>query len=129
MTIRNLDFMMAPASVVLVGASEREHSVGRQLALNLIGDGFAGPIHLVNPRGGSLAGRTFHRSLGELPAPADLAVIAAPPPSVPGLIAELAAMGTRSAVVITEKPPSAPRSAKKRLIASSRFDLPTLLSP
>ncbi|MEZ5773830.1 MAG: bifunctional acetate--CoA ligase family protein/GNAT family N-acetyltransferase [Hyphomicrobiaceae bacterium] len=126
MTIRNLDFMMAPASVVLVGASEREHSVGRQLALNLIGDGFAGPIHLVNPRGGSLAGRTFHRSLGELPAPADLAVIAAPPPSVPGLIAELAAMGTRSAVVITA---GFDRDQRQAMLDAARPALMRLLGP
>ena len=42
-----------------------------------------------------------YRSLAELPIAPDLAVIATPPPTVPGIIAELAARGCRAAIVIT----------------------------
>ncbi len=41
------------------------------------------------------------RGIADLPEPADLAVICTPPASVPGLIAELGAAGTRAAIVMT----------------------------
>lgn len=100
MTIRNLQNLLAPKSVVLVGASHREGSVGHWLARNL-SRGFGGPIHFVNAKGGTINGRPCHRRIADVEPAADLAVIVTPPPTVPGLIAELGAAGTRAAVVIT----------------------------
>lgn len=100
MTIRNLEHMFEPRSVVLIGASQRAGSVGNWLARNL-SDGFKGKLDFVNPKGGTIAGRTCHTRLSQLEAAADLAVIVTPPQTVPGIIAELGAAGTRAAVVIT----------------------------
>ena len=58
MTIRNLDRMFAPSSVVFVGASPKHGSVGYWTAQNLIGAGFNGDIYFVNPRYDELDGRT-----------------------------------------------------------------------
>jgi len=101
MTIRNLERMFAPRSVALIGASDTAGSVGAILARNLKAGGFAGPIWFVNPKRSVVAGERCYRAVRDLPSPPDLAVIATPPPSVPGLIAELAQTGTRAAVVIT----------------------------
>ncbi|MFZ7128257.1 MAG: GNAT family N-acetyltransferase [Desulfobacterales bacterium] len=101
MTIRNLDFMFKPATVALVGASRRPGSIGCVLARNLVSAGFGGDIYFVNPKYDSLEGRQVHHDVGRLPQPPDLAVIATPPDTVPGLIEELGQKGTRSAVVIT----------------------------
>lgn len=100
MTIRNLDHMLTPKSVVLVGASQREGSVGNWLARNLA-TGFPGPVSFVNRKGGSVLGRPCHRRIGDVRPAADLAVVVTPPATVPGIIAELGAAGTRAAVVIT----------------------------
>ena len=78
MTIRNLSAIFEPRSVVLVGASNREGSVGYWLARNLIGGGFEGAVHFVNPKGGEVAGQRCLTSVGELPDNVDLAVIATP---------------------------------------------------
>ena len=51
MTIRNLEQMLAPDSVALIGASSRTGSVGNWLAANLARD-FKEPLHFVNARGG-----------------------------------------------------------------------------
>ena len=101
MSIRNLDRMFAPRSVALIGASAREGSVGHVLLQNLAGAGLEGPIWAVNPRGGRIGDVELHRDIAGLPQAPDLAVIATPPQTVPGLIAELGARGTRAAVVIT----------------------------
>lgn len=101
MSIRNLDRMFQPASVALFGASPREHTVGGVVLRNLIDAGFAGQLMLVNPRHASIKDMKVYPDVASLPATPDLAVIATPPPTVPGLIAALGARGTRAAVVIT----------------------------
>ncbi len=101
MTIRNLEHALAPRSVALIGASKDIHSVGGKLVENLLTGGFKGPIWLVNPRETEIAGQPCFPNVAALPEAPDLAVIATPPRTVPSLIAELGAKGTRAAVVVT----------------------------
>ena len=108
MSTRNLEHLFAPASVVAVGASARPNSVGGAVTRNLLGGGFKGEIHLVNAKGGKIAGRRAFSRVADLPRPADLAIVMTPPDTVPGLIAELGRCGTRAAVVITAGPGAGP---------------------
>ena len=101
MSIRNLDPLLAPASVAVFGASLRAASVGATVWRNLHSGGFAGPVYAVNPKYRELEGRPVYASAHALPATPDLALICTPPATVPGLIAQLAAIGTRAAVVLT----------------------------
>lgn len=101
MTVRNLDKLLLPRSVALVGASPEPHSVGSIIARNLAHSGFEGPLWLVNPKHKSIDGRECFASLSELPQAPDLVVVATPPATVPRVIAEAGARGTRAAVVIT----------------------------
>jgi len=101
MTIRNFQSLLQPRSVALIGASTRSGSVGLITARNLLAGGFAGTVWFVNPKHGAVEGRDCYPSVTALPAVPDLAVIATPAATVPGLIAELGARGTRAAVVIS----------------------------
>ncbi len=104
MSIRNLNSLFAPRSVALIGASDRPHSVGGTVWHNL-SQGYKGELHAVNPHLSELDGKPVFPDLGALRAHCgkgpDLGVICTPPESVAGLIAELGAMGTRAAVVIS----------------------------
>jgi acetyltransferase len=101
MTIRNLDHALRPRSVAIIGASAEPGSVGHKLTENILAGGFLGNVYLVNPRRPTIAGRQCSADIESLPEAPELAVIATPPPTVPALIGELAAKGTRAAVVIT----------------------------
>jgi len=101
MTVRNLEGLFTPRSIALIGASPKPGSVGRITASNLRTGGFAGDVWLVNPKHAAIDGATCYPSVSELPAAPDLAVIATPPATIPGLIAELAGRGSRAAVVIS----------------------------
>ncbi|MGE0743837.1 MAG: GNAT family N-acetyltransferase [Rhodospirillales bacterium] len=101
MTIRNLDRMFRPGSVALIGASRRAGSIGALIARNIVDGGFDGPIYPVNPKAYEVEGLRCWPDVASLPEPPDLAVIATPPATVPELVAELGARGTRAAVVIT----------------------------
>ncbi len=101
MSIRNLDAIFRPRSIALIGASTSPKSVGFVTARNLLDAGFAGPVMPVNPKYTSVAGMLAYPDVASLPIVPDLAVICTPPTTVPGLIAELGARGTKGAVVIT----------------------------
>lgn len=101
MTIRNLDALFEPKVIALVGASNQPNSVGAVLAKNLLIAGFAGPVLPINPHELSIRSTLNYKSVAELPLSPDLAVIATPPPTVPGLVAELGSRGCRAAVVVT----------------------------
>ena len=101
MSIRNLDPLFDPRSVAVFGASHRHESVGGIVLRNLRGAGFAGPIYAVNPKAGEIDGIATFASVGDLPGVPDLAVICTPPDTIPKLIEQLGAAGTRAAIVVT----------------------------
>ncbi len=101
MSIRNFDKLFGPASIAVIGASSRADSVGGVLWRNIRRAGFKGQIWPVNPRHASLDGVAVAKDVAGLPGAPDLAVIATPPATVPGLVSELGARGTRAAVIIT----------------------------
>jgi acetyltransferase len=101
MSVRNLQYLFAPASVALIGASDRAGSLGATLLSNLDAGGFRGPIYPVNPKYSQLGGRTAYAGLAQLPAPPDLAVICTPPATVPEIVRQLGELGTRAAVVLS----------------------------
>ncbi|TVR84241.1 MAG: GNAT family N-acetyltransferase [Rhodospirillales bacterium] len=101
MSIRNLDYLFKPRSVALIGASKTPSSVGAVVAHNLFNAGFDGPVMPVNPKHRAIEGVLAYADVASLPEPADLAVIATPPETVPGLVADLAAQGTRAVIIIT----------------------------
>jgi len=101
MSTRNLNLMLRPRSVAVIGASDRPNSVGATVIRNVLEGGFEGPVWPVNLRHSVVAGQKAYRTVDRLPEPPDLAVICTPPQTVPGLIAELGDCGTRAAAVLT----------------------------
>jgi predicted CoA-binding protein len=92
---------LAPASVAVVGASRRPLTVGRETLQNILAMGFAGPVYAVNSRAAAVDGLPAYRSIADVPAPVDLAVIAVPAASVAGVARECAAKGVRALVVLS----------------------------
>ncbi|CAN5456000.1 bifunctional acetate--CoA ligase family protein/GNAT family N-acetyltransferase [soil metagenome] len=101
MTVRNLKHLFAPHSVAVIGASEKANSVGATVLRNLLAGGFKGEIFPVNPKYDALAGHKVYRNVANLPIAPELAIICTPPATVPGIIGELGARGTRAAIVLT----------------------------
>ncbi len=126
MSIRFLDRLLEPTSIVVIGASSRSGSVGATVWQNLRAAGFAGPLHAVNLRGQVLDGQPLFAHLADLPGPADLAVLCTPPASVAGLIDELGQLGTRAAIVMTGGMSAAQKLATQ---AAARPHLLRVLGP
>lgn len=96
-----LDAIFRPRSVAVVGATERDGSVGRTILWNLISSPFGGTVFPVNPVRTAILGIKASPSLTAIGEPVDLAVIVTPPPSVPGLMEECASLGIKGVIIIS----------------------------
>ncbi len=72
----NLDSLLRPKSIVVLGASERQDSVGEWAIINLIKGGYEGNIYPVNPSYKTIQGRACFLSIKDLPEVPDLAIFA-----------------------------------------------------
>jgi acetyltransferase len=94
-----LSAIFAPKSVALIGASEKQGSVGRALTENL--QSFNGRVFLVNPSHSTILGQKTFSQISDLPETIDLAVIATPGATVPGIVEECATAGMKGAIIIS----------------------------
>ena len=94
-----LDRLFAPRAIAVFGASDRKDSVGGRVLSNLLAAGFEGPVFPINPKHDTVAGRRCFHTIGETGVPVDLAVIATPAATVPGIIHECGEHGVRAAIV------------------------------
>jgi len=100
-SIHPLHPLFAPASVALVGASDRPGSIGQVVLANLRAGGFKGRIELVNPRHAEVGGQRCHASLEGLDEPVDLAVVTAPAAAMPEIAAQAARKGVAAMAILS----------------------------
>jgi len=96
-----LDRIFHPRSVAVIGATEREGSVGRTLLWNLISNPFGGTVFPVNPQRHSVLGLKSYPDIASVPEVVDLALIATPAAGVPQVIRECIAAGVKGAVIVS----------------------------
>ena len=101
MSTYRLDKLFNPRSVALVGASPRAGSLGRTVLANLREAGFAGAIHVVNPRYSEIDGIACVPAIEALPEPPDVVVIATPPQTIPDLVEAAGRKGAAVAIIVT----------------------------
>jgi acetyl coenzyme A synthetase (ADP forming)-like protein len=93
--------VLRPSSVAVIGASRRPGVVGGEVVRNLLAAGYSGPLHLVNAKGGEVAGRPTVRSIGDIEGDVELAIVAVPATAVLETARQCAAKGVRALVVLT----------------------------
>jgi acetyltransferase len=126
MSIRHLDSLFDPASVAVIGASERPGSVGTTVWRNIREGGFAGRLMAVNPKHATLGGEPAFANVAALPQTPELAVICTPPATVPKLIDELGRRGCHAAVVLTA---GLDKTQKQAMLDAARPHLLRVLGP
>ena len=94
-----LDPFFEPAGVAIIGASATPHKPGNEVIRNILANGYAGKLFLVNPKGGEILGFPVHTSITGLPEGIDLAVIILPAKDTLGALRECAAKGIRQVVL------------------------------
>jgi acyl-CoA synthetase (NDP forming) len=117
----DLQRLLSPASVAIVGASPTPNSFGERALRHL--EGFTGRIHLVNAKYDRIGERDCHPSLSALPEVPDCVLITVGRESVEAVVRECAALGVGGAVIFasgyaeTGKPERAAQQAELGRIA------------
>lgn len=118
-----LDRLLRPHSIALVGASVKPGSLGDCVLTNLEDAGYPGELYLVNPNRPVIHGRTCLGSIEELPAGIDCAVLAIPGPAVVESVRACAIKGVGSVIVFSAgfaEAGEAGRSAQSELQSIAR---------
>jgi acetyl-CoA synthetase len=95
----DLERLLRPHSVAVVGASERPGSYGGEALLNLVRLGFPGRLYAVNPGRGSVHGVPCCAALADIPEAPDAVVVAIPAAAAPPAVLEAGRLGCGGAVV------------------------------
>lgn len=114
----NLEGLLFPQSVAVIGASAAPGKVGNALFRNVAS--FDGPVYAVNPKHQELEGRPCVPTVGDLPEVVDLAVVVVPAPAVAEVLEACGRRGIRNAVVISAgfKEAGAEGAARERALVA-----------
>ncbi len=96
-----LTALFEPKSVAVIGASDRENSVGNIIFKNILSSGYKGRLYAINPKHETIQGQQAYKSIEEIGARVELAVIATRAQTVPHLIEQCGRSGVRNVIVIT----------------------------
>ncbi|MHB1236734.1 MAG: CoA-binding protein, partial [Gallionella sp.] len=96
-----LGALFAPGSVAVFGASDRADSVGQVVFKNMLESGYKGRLYPVNSTHTEVQGKHAYASISEIGEPVELAVVATPPQTVPGIVESCGIHGVKAAVIIT----------------------------
>ena len=99
--MHNLEKILRPKSIVLIGVSRKEGSLGKKFLDALLRMEFQGNIYIVNPKATEIDGIRCFPSLNELPEKPDLAVILLPSHYVLDSLKELGEAGIKDVVVVS----------------------------
>jgi acyl-CoA synthetase (NDP forming) len=97
----NLDRLLRPRSIAIVGASPTPGALGASVLGNLERNGYPGEIHLINPKRDEIGGRPCLKSVRELPTGVDVAILAIPRAAVLNAIRDLAERAVGAAVIFS----------------------------
>ncbi|MBN3781023.1 acetate--CoA ligase family protein [Burkholderia sp. Ac-20345] len=93
--------LLRPASIAIIGASPTPGALGASVLANLERNDYTGRIYLVNPKRDDIDGRPCVKSIEELPAGVDVAVLAIPQPAVLDAIRQLAKRNVGAVVIFS----------------------------
>ena len=98
----DIECIMNPRSVAVIGASEKPGKVGNAIMQNYVDVGFQGAIYPVNVSGvASVLGYKAYRSILEVHKEVDLAVISVPAVAVPAVMEECGKAKVRGIIIVS----------------------------
>jgi acetyltransferase len=99
--MHELEPVLNPRSVAVVGASRREGSIGWQVLKNLIDGKYEGALYPINPGADEILGIKVYPSIESVPGQVDAAVYCVPAGAVLDVARQCAKKGVKGHIVIT----------------------------
>jgi len=99
--VSQLDGILRPKSVAVIGASTSPDKLGHEILKNILDGGYQGAVYPINPKADTILDLPCHTNVKELQEPPDLAVLIIPARFVPQAIQDCGEKGVKGAVIIT----------------------------
>lgn len=96
-----LDKIMRPKAIAVIGASTKDHTIGSDIMKRLQEYKFTGKIYPINPKGGVIEGIQAYTSVLDVPGEVDLAIIIIPQKFVNAALDECNKKGIKGICVIS----------------------------
>lgn len=97
----SLNKIFNPKSIAVVGASGEKGSVGYDLFRNIAHSKYKGKVYPVNYKRKKVQGKPAYKNVSAIGLKVDLVIIATPAKTVPGIVAECAAIGIKALLIIS----------------------------
>lgn len=98
--VPELDGLLAPSSIAIVGASANRPRIGNRVLANLDRHGYRGQVFVVHEQATEITGHPCHPSLRAIGSVPDVALFAVSADATLDLLAEYAELGGRNAVLL-----------------------------
>ena len=98
--VRQMNKVMKPDSVAVIGASDETGKIGNSVMKNLINGGYKGKIYPINPSADKIMGLQAYKSVADVPGEIDIAVFAIPAKFVAGALKEVGEKRIAGAILI-----------------------------
>ena len=98
--VRQMNRIMKPKSVAVIGASAENGKIGNSVMKNLINGGYKGEIYPIHPKADEIMGKKVYKSVKDVPGEVDIAVFAIPANFVAGALIECGEKKVVGAILI-----------------------------
>ncbi|MEA2890240.1 MAG: hypothetical protein QOI05_1033 [Bradyrhizobium sp.] len=98
--VRQMNRIMKPNSVAVIGASAETGKIGNSVMKNLINGGYKGEIYPIHPKADEILGKKVYKSVKDIPGEVDIAVFAIPASLVAGALTECGEKKVVGAILI-----------------------------
>ncbi|MEJ2365454.1 MAG: acetate--CoA ligase family protein [Deltaproteobacteria bacterium] len=100
-SVSQLDCILRPKSVAVIGASTSPDKLGHEILKNILDGGFRGGVYPINPKADAILNLSCHGNVKDLQEPPDLAVVIIPARFVPQAVQDCGEIGVKGVVIIT----------------------------
>jgi len=100
LVVRQMNRIMKPAAVAVIGASAENGKIGNSVMKNLINGGYQGAIYPIHPSATEILGKKVYKSVKDVPGEIDVAVFAIPAKFVAQALTEVGEKKIPGAVLI-----------------------------
>ena len=98
--LKQMNKIMRPEAVAVIGASSEDGKIGNSVMKNLINGGYKGQIFPINPKADEILGYKAYKSVKDIPGDVDIAVFAVPAKFVSQALIEVGEKGIAGAILI-----------------------------
>ena len=98
--VEQMNHIMKPEAVAVIGASDEAGKIGNSVMKNLINGGYKGKIYPINPSAETIMGLKAYKSVKDVPGDIDIAVFAIPAKFVAAALTEVGEKKISGAILI-----------------------------